>query len=642
MIKRMLKILTVMCLTLGTLLNGTTIRAEETEIISLAGKWFLANDKDSNSIKKATGEISIDEIDETETGQWMFSNAIPTAEGNATVFISKPEGNESKPIGFKVKEGTGADEDHPYNFELVYPEAEVTSFTVTLTGGANSTPSGEMTQSELTGAMEAVTFTANEGYHYEAYEGETINGVTAVLKEGVITVSGTPTDNVEIVIPNAVQDAAKPESEANPDDVNKVNDDTTIETNSLKKMTLKTANVDEGETQYNLWVGGTQVTSANAEDTEGNRGWSYTPATTGENPTPAKLTLNNANITKGYPDTHEESGIYYNGADALEIVLAEGSDNIIAKSEGDFKYCGIYSADTNAAVTISGTGKLTAKGSDNGIKAKNNLTINGGKVSAIGVGSGINAANDVTIKGGTVNATATYAGGSHGIIGKNVTIEGGDVTAYATGSESDGIKAYEGIVNISGGKVVASGKTKAINGTVKNNIAGIGWTDTAGTEGQAAIDVSTVGRALNYRKVQFLAASYAVNIIEGIQNGTVISDKDEAEQGETVTLTVTPNDGYKVGSINVSSDSGAITVTQTDTTYSFTMPNEPVLVSATFVSSNSAARIISGETSTEYDTLEKALEAWADGTTLQLLQNVETSNQIELNNGTRTFDMNGC
>ena len=303
--------------------------------------------------------------------------------------------------------------------------------------------------------------------------------------------------------------------------------------------------------KYPLWVSGVQVTNYNQDDVLDddpvNCGKvSYTPAA---GTTPAALTLNNANITKGYPDTLEESGIYYNGADALEIVLAEGSDNIIAKSEGDFKYCGIYSADTNAAVTISGTGKLTAKGSDNGIKATNNLTINGGNVSAIGAGSGINAANDVTIKGGTVNATATYDGGSHGIIGrKNVTIEGGDVTAYATGSESDGIKAYEGIVNISGGNVIASGKTQAIVGNLKNSIAGIGWTNTEGTEGQAEIAVNTTGQTLSYKKVQFTAvAVHTHNFTYSVRGATITAtcnadgctlDDGTEQHKHAVTLTI--------------------------------------------------------------------------------------------------------
>ena len=45
-------------------------------------------------------------------------------------------------------------------------------------------------------------------------------------------------------------------------------------------------------TEYPLWVGGTRVTSANASDVFNDGKVSYTPATTGENATPAVLNHN--------------------------------------------------------------------------------------------------------------------------------------------------------------------------------------------------------------------------------------------------------------------------------------------------------------------------------------------------------------
>ena len=154
---------------------------------------------------------------------------------------------------------------------------------------------------------------------------------------------------------------------------------------NLSKVTFdsNTFSLKSETTEYPLWVGGKRVTSANKNDVLGSADEgatvTYTPAS---GTTPAALTLNNANITMGYPDapSTRESGIYYEGADALDIVLAEGSENSIKKSDGGFGY-GIYSEDSNAGVTISGTGTLTVKGSDYGIKAGNNVTINGGNVS---------------------------------------------------------------------------------------------------------------------------------------------------------------------------------------------------------------------------------------------------------------------
>ena len=55
-------------------------------------------------------------------------------------------------------------------------------------------------------------------------------------------------------------------------------------------------------TEYPLWVGGKQVTSANASDVLGNGKVSFTPA---DGDTPATLTLNGATISGGtYPQLH--------------------------------------------------------------------------------------------------------------------------------------------------------------------------------------------------------------------------------------------------------------------------------------------------------------------------------------------------
>ncbi|MBQ6195420.1 MAG: hypothetical protein IJK43_13565, partial [Prevotella sp.] len=83
---------------------------------------------------------------------------------------------------------------------------------------------------------------------------------------------------------------------------------------------------------YPLWVGGTQVTSANKDDvlkgTVNAGKVSFTPAKDGD---PAKLTLNGANITEGYAPSQYgyKYGIYYTGTEALDITLESGSENTI-------------------------------------------------------------------------------------------------------------------------------------------------------------------------------------------------------------------------------------------------------------------------------------------------------------------------
>ena len=75
------------------------------------------------------------------------------------------------------------------------------------------------------------------------------------------------------------------------------------------------------------------------------------------------------------------------------------------------------------------------------------------------------------------------------------------------------------------------------------------------------------------------ATKYAVNISE-TTNGSVTADPTEAEEGATVTLTVTPDAGYELETLTVvDAEQTEITVTNNE----FTMPASDVTVSATFV-----------------------------------------------------------
>lgn len=63
-------------------------------------------------------------------------------------------------------------------------------------------------------------------------------------------------------------------------------------------------------------------------------------------------------------------------------------------------------------------------------------------------------------------------------------------------------------------------------------------------------------------------------------SGTVTADKAAAKEGETVTLTVTPEEGYELVSITYTPEGG--TATDITSAKSFTMPAENVTVTATF------------------------------------------------------------
>lgn len=78
----------------------------------------------------------------------------------------------------------------------------------------------------------------------------------------------------------------------------------------------------------------------------------------------------------------------------------------------------------------------------------------------------------------------------------------------------------------------------------------------------------------------------AYNITIGtLANGSVTADKATAAEGDTVTLTVTPEAGYRLadGSLKVSYGNGAaVSVSGGENTYTFLMPTANVTVTAEF------------------------------------------------------------
>ncbi len=74
---------------------------------------------------------------------------------------------------------------------------------------------------------------------------------------------------------------------------------------------------------------------------------------------------------------------------------------------------------------------------------------------------------------------------------------------------------------------------------------------------------------------------YNIMVFPNIQNGTVTPDVNKAIEGQIVTLTIVPADGYKLATLTVSAPKiGTIDV---DENYQFEMPASGVSVSATFV-----------------------------------------------------------
>ena len=236
---------------------------------------------------------------------------------------------------------------------------------------------------------------------------------------------------------------------------------------------------------YGLSVGGVDVDQNNLS----GEGWIFDPDT-------KTLTLSGATIAVAYG-----YGIAYGYPGTLNIVLSNNSTNTVSSSND----IGIFSYGN---LSISGGGSLTVSGSDRGIRCYGTLEISGGSVDASSGSIAIQSYGTITISGGTVTAAAQSVGiASY----DNITISGGTVTGESTGTNGAGIYASNNM-SISGGSVTATGGQTAIYGTVKNSIAGTGWTDTAGTQDETSIPISETARQLNYKKMVFeKPAGYTVS-----------------------------------------------------------------------------------------------------------------------------------
>ena len=115
----------------------------------------------------------------------------------------------------------------------------------------------------------------------------------------------------------------------------------------------------------------------------------------------------------------------------------------------------------------------------------------------------------------------------------------------------------------------------------------VGWSDQAGNHYNGGQTVKiTVDMTFTAQWTYIPPANPNYQIAIGdFANGTVTANPSAAKAGATVTLTATPDEGYALGTLTVTDRFGdAVRVTeQANGTYTFTMPDGQVTVTATFV-----------------------------------------------------------
>lgn len=152
--------------------------------------------------------------------------------------------------------------------------------------------------------------------------------------------------------------------------------------------------------------------------------------------------------------------------------------------------------------------------------------------------------------------------------------------------------------------LVYNGSAKAATVTAKASLIGVGnitlkYYKEGETMPVAPTEVGTytvkidVAEGNNYNSANDLNApewtftilpkQYTITIASPIANGTVTADKSQATEGETVTLTVIPAQGYEQEILSYTTDGGT---TETITGTTFVMPAADVTVTATFKASS--------------------------------------------------------
>ena len=295
-----------------------------------------------------------------------------------------------------------------------------------------------------------------------------------------------------------------------------------------------------------------------------------------------------------YPQTLTLSG-------DVRLILADGAVMNIGTTSAPLSGVGIDGSFTSSTLIVYGqtldddtAGHLNINTDDDCIYIDGDYAQHSGNVTMNSSnGAGACPWNNFTFTGGTlyiaVDKNAIYNG-------ENVDILGGKLTAISTGY-------YFGIYPLNG-NVTLGWKNADDEITISNLTYGSGYCTMKIVDGQAFTDgeniydsttPSDVLWALTNVTLRPVVPTFAINLPESFENGMVTCDKATAALGETVTLTVTPNNGYELETLTVTTidaTSGAplranVDLTEGENgTYTFAMPAAPVTVSATFKKSN--------------------------------------------------------
>lgn len=271
---------------------------------------------------------------------------------------------------------------------------------------------------------------------------------------------------------------------------------------------------------------------------------------------------------------------------ALVLLVSTAAVGIIATSAAYAD--GILPSDNAADVT----NKIAAKSKDGSEEL-------GAKDDSEEVGAWSTTNNGIHIKIGSA-AYTDYNTNSSGLA--TFTVSSSATITYTLFAEYNNVKRWYKKANGTGAPSDASSQTDnyfaKYEGFDGNDE--FSFTVSAGTYNVQFDAIESNGEQLKYH---FWKTSTSYNITyNNPSNGSFSTNPTSATSGSSVSFTATPNTGYTIDTVTVTSGGSTVSTTNSGNTYTFTMPSAAVSVSASFkkasyaITANATACTVSGYT----------------------------------------------
>ena len=537
---------------------------------------------------KFTGmtEFNITVDDAIENGNVTVDKTTAVEGETVTITATPAQGYEVDTYYYKAGGNTvtltGNTFDMPGSDVVVGATFKLKSYTVT----AGACDNGSVTTDKQTATMgETVTITATpaQGYELDAYNVtcETLNLAVTVNADGTFTM---PADNVTVTatFKKSTYTVTVNPSEngtvvANPTSGN-MGDEITLTITPAEGYELESVTVTGVNTNVAVTVTDGKFTMP-ADNVTVTATFKKSTYTVTVNPSENGTVV--ANPTSG--NMGDEITLTITPAEGyeLESVTVTGVNTNVAVTVTDGKFTMPADDVTVSATFKKSTYTVTVNPSENGTVVANPTSGNMGDEITLTItpAEGYEL-ESVTVTGVNTNVAVTVTDGKF-------TMPADDVTVSATFKKS----TYTVTVNPSENGTVVANPTSGNMGdeitltitpaegyelesvTVTGVNTNVAVTVTDGKFTMPADDVVVIA---TFREIPVTTYTITVNPSD---NGTVTPSKTEAAEGDVITLTVTPAEGYELETLTVMMGETPVTVTADNT---FTMPAGDVVVSATF------------------------------------------------------------